>query len=118
MDIHKIFKGTKVFIVFLAAIYTFVYVNDTIHLKKEKLIQVQTHNMTVLKDSLDKEINETKGIAITEIHYDETHMKQWIYSVIQGIYDGDHFRGVIGIDILIDSYFALFKQNTLNKTGG
>ncbi|MCH2204379.1 MAG: ATP-binding protein [Lentisphaerales bacterium] len=227
MDIHKIFRSTKAFIIVLAAIYTFVYVNDTITLEKEKLIQIQTHNMTLLKDSLDKEINEakvslnninaqfnlfrksqgkqisreelsrlmastissfqnqyncyfaldkelsqklfnkeaisndvhknikllnkpeyhdpqfyetevshdpvyqsspeeiwyhigkkSKNIAITEIYYDETYMKQWMYSVIQGIYDGDQFRGVIGIDILIDSYFALVEKNTLNQTGG
>ena len=43
-------------------------------------------------------------LEVTEIYYYETYMKQWMFSVIKGLYDNDKFVGVLGVDILIDSY--------------
>ena len=60
----------------------------------------------------------SKFYEVTDIYFDATYMKQWMFSVIKGIYDGDEFQGVIGVDILLDSYFALIEQNDLGNTGG
>ena len=60
----------------------------------------------------------SKDFQITEIYFDHTYMKQWMFSVILGLYEGDEFQGVIGVDILLDSYFSLIEKNNLNKTGG
>ena len=61
---------------------------------------------------------KSKSYEVTEIYFDETYMKQWMFSVIKGIYDGDKFQGVVGVDILLDSYFSLIEKNNLGNTGG
>jgi hypothetical protein len=60
----------------------------------------------------------SQDFEITEIYFDHTYMKQWMFSVIIGLYEKDKFEGVIGVDILLDSYFSLIEKNSLNKTGG
>ncbi|WDE95826.1 ATP-binding protein [Lentisphaera profundi] len=61
---------------------------------------------------------KSQDFQVTDIYFDQTYMKQWMFSVILGLYEGGEFQGVIGVDILLDSYFSQIENNTLNKTGG
>jgi signal transduction histidine kinase/CheY-like chemotaxis protein len=227
MNIKKLFRATIAALTFMSVFYTYTYVRDTIQLEQDKLIQVRSHNMQLLSETLDREIRDaevslrniegqfrlfqkqqgkvmsreqlselmfrsissfdnqyncyfaleqenskrlfnkdaisndvhknirllgkadynnsvtrvvdvshdtvyqssldeiwyhigkkSKNYEITEIYYDETYMKQWMFSVIKGLYKNDQFEGVIGVDILIDSYFSLIEKNTLDLSGG
>ncbi|NQZ58295.1 MAG: response regulator [Lentisphaeraceae bacterium] len=61
---------------------------------------------------------KSKGYEITEPYFDHTYMKQWMFSVILGLYDGDRFQGVVGVDILLDSFYGLIESNNLGNSGG
>lgn len=83
---------------------------------------VEHFNDPEYQSSLDEQWyhigKRSQDFEITEIYFDHTYMKQWMFSVIIGLYDNDKFEGVIGVDILLDSYFSLIEKNHLNKTGG
>ncbi|MEJ2164866.1 MAG: response regulator [Desulfobacterales bacterium] len=60
----------------------------------------------------------SRHVELTDIYFDETYMKQWLFTAALGIYEGDQFEGMVGVDILINSFFKEIEKETLDETGG
>ncbi|OQW93926.1 MAG: hypothetical protein BWK79_08550 [Beggiatoa sp. IS2] len=60
----------------------------------------------------------TQHIAITPIYADEDYMKAEVFSVTQGLYQHRTFEGVVGVSLLVDSFFEGIEKERLGKTGG
>lgn len=45
---------------------------------------------------------KSKDIQFTGIYYDKSYMEKWLITGAIGLYDGDKFKGMIGVDLLID----------------
>lgn len=57
-------------------------------------------------------------IELSPIYFDSNYMKTWLYTLGIGIYDQDVFQGMVGIDILLDSWFESIEQIAVGQTGG
>ena len=57
-------------------------------------------------------------IELSPIYFDFTYMKAWLYTLSMGIYDHDVFQGMVGIDILLDSWFDSIESIKVDQTGG
>ena len=57
-------------------------------------------------------------IELSPIYFDSTYMKAWLYTLGMGIYDHDVFQGMVGIDILLDSWFDSIERIKVDQTGG
>ena len=60
MNIKKLFRATIAALTFMSVFYTYTYVRDTIQLEQDKLIQVRSHNMQLLSETLDREIRDAE----------------------------------------------------------
>jgi signal transduction histidine kinase/CheY-like chemotaxis protein len=60
----------------------------------------------------------SKNIETTPIYFDETYMKAWLFTVGIGIYEGETFQGMVGVDILVDSFLQTVESQTIGKSGG
>jgi len=60
----------------------------------------------------------SRHVELTDIYFDQTYMKQWLFTAALGIYEGDQFEGMVGVDILIDSFFKKIEGEALDETGG
>jgi len=60
----------------------------------------------------------SKGVEFTNVYFDATYMKQWIYTVGLGLYENGQFEGMVGVDILAGSFFKDVESATLNNVGG
>ncbi len=64
-------------------------------------------------------INKTSpDIHVTPIYFDKNYTKAEVFSVTQGIYHKRQFQGMVGVDILIDSFFAQLETHKIAATGG
>lgn len=61
---------------------------------------------------------KSQQIELSPMYFDSTYMKTWLYTLGIGIYDQDVFQGMVGIDILLDSWFASIEKNNIGQTGG
>lgn len=71
----------------------------------------------------DKEIwyaqaQKNREVTLTPAYFDQSYMKKWIISVVQGIYTGDRFEGLAGVDLLLDGLLEKVEQTAVGKTGG
>ncbi|MCX6160964.1 MAG: cache domain-containing protein [Ignavibacteriae bacterium] len=78
--------------------------NDTAYLTSPKEVWYHT-------------AKKSKGFEITAPYFDESFMKQWMITVCLGIYEGDTFIGMVGIDILLDGIFQDIENEKIGKTG-
>jgi signal transduction histidine kinase len=61
---------------------------------------------------------KSKHMEITHPYFDESFMKQWMFSVALGLYDEkDRFVGMVGIDILLDGIFNDIEKLKVGETG-
>lgn len=61
---------------------------------------------------------QSRDVVITPVYFDESYTKVWIISVLQGLYDGDRFQGLVAVDILWDDILKHVEKTVLGKTGG
>ncbi len=60
----------------------------------------------------------SKNLEITHPYFDESFMKQWMFSVALGIYDTkDRFVGMVGLDILLDGIFHEVEKLKIGESG-
>lgn len=59
-----------------------------------------------------------KGCQISPVYFDRSYMKVWMFTVSQGIYQGDRFMGMVGIDILLDDLLEQIEKVKIGETGG
>jgi signal transduction histidine kinase len=60
----------------------------------------------------------SKSLQITPPYFDESFMKQWMFTVALGLYDKQNkFIGMVGIDILLDGVFNEIEQVKIGETG-
>jgi PAS domain S-box-containing protein len=60
----------------------------------------------------------SQGIEMTPVYFDATYMKTWLYTVGIGLYEDGQFQGMVGIDILLDSFFKSVEDINIGSTGG
>ena len=84
--------------------YTAEVWNDTSYLTSPKEVWYHT-------------AKKSKGFEITTPYFDETFMKQWMITLCIGLYEGDSFLGMVGIDILLDGIFQDIENEKIGKTG-
>ena len=60
----------------------------------------------------------SKDCVVTQAYFDEQYMKVWMITVGQGIYAGDRFMGMAGIDILLERVLKVIEDIPMGKTGG
>jgi signal transduction histidine kinase len=78
------------------------------------------------EDTYQKDENEvwyhaakrSRGVEFSPIYFDKTYMKQWMITAALGIYDGEKFEGMVGIDVLLDSLFGSIENIRLGESGG
>jgi len=58
-----------------------------------------------------------RGIDITPI-YKENYAGEEVFSVTQGLYQQQNFQGVVGVSILVDSFFKEIEKKRFGGTGG
>ncbi len=57
-------------------------------------------------------------MLITPIYFDAEYTNMSLFSISQGVYQHKNFRGVVGISILVDTFFEDIEKNNLGLTGG
>lgn len=59
---------------------------------------------------------KSKEMEITDIYFDKSYMKVWMYSFIKGLYHEGKFVGVVGVDYFLDNFLKDMKAaaKTLN----
>lgn len=60
----------------------------------------------------------SKDVEITDIYFDSLYMKEWMYSVVLGFYEGDKFQGMVGVDIILDAFLSTVENTPANEYGG
>ena len=60
----------------------------------------------------------SRGPEVSPIYFDSTYMKTWLITVGLGIYLNDKFEGMVGIDILLESFFSSIEGVKIHKSGG
>jgi signal transduction histidine kinase len=65
------------------------------------------------------EMQNTNEMQITSIYYDTDYTKSSVFSISQGLYNKDQsFEGVVGISILVDTFFEDIEKQKFGHTGG
>ena len=60
----------------------------------------------------------SKNLEITHPYFDESFMKQWMFSLALGLYDRhDRFVGMVGLDILLDGIFHEVEKLKIGESG-
>ncbi len=60
----------------------------------------------------------SQQVEFSNIYFDKNYLKEWMFSAGLGIYEDGVFQGMVGVDILLDSFFADVEKKNLNGTGG
>lgn len=47
---------------------------------------------------------KSQKVEMTDIYYDQTMFKVWMFSLVKGIYRNNEFQGVIAVDFFLDSF--------------
>jgi signal transduction histidine kinase len=58
------------------------------------------------------------GMQITPIYFDADYTNMSLFSISQGLYEHRTFQGVVGISILVDTFFEDIENQKFGKTGG
>jgi signal transduction histidine kinase len=58
------------------------------------------------------------GMQITPIYFDSDYTNMSLFSISQGLYEHRTFQGVIGISILVDTFFEEIENHKFGQTGG
>jgi signal transduction histidine kinase len=61
---------------------------------------------------------KSREVTLTTAYFDKNYMKLWMISVVQGLYTGDRFEGLVGIDLLLDGLLEKVEQTAVGETGG
>ena len=61
---------------------------------------------------------KSQQMEVNPIYFDSPDMKTWLYTLAIGLYDQDVFQGMVGIDILLDSWFESIAKNQIGQTEG
>lgn len=61
---------------------------------------------------------KSEGLEITDIYFDANYMEKWLFSVGMGIYEDGKFKGMLGVDILLQPFFARIEEHNLGNGGG
>lgn len=59
-----------------------------------------------------------REIHVSPAYFDRNYMKTWVISVTQGLFEGEDFRGVVGVDLLLDYFFDEVERQRIGDTGG
>jgi len=59
-----------------------------------------------------------KGLQITPVYFDAEYTKMSVFSLSQGLYQYQTFEGVVGVSILVDSFFEDVETKQIGRTGG
>ena len=102
--VNKNSKGDKKEIPGITGNYVSDVWTDTSYLTSQKEIWYHT-------------AKKSKGFEITPVYFDESFMKQWMITVCLGLYEGESFHGMVGIDILLDGIFQDIENEKIGKTG-
>lgn len=60
----------------------------------------------------------SKEVELSKVYYDDTYMKKWLITAGLGIYDGNDFLGMVGIDLSLDDLTTFVESFSRGKTGG
>lgn len=60
----------------------------------------------------------SRGFEISPVYFDSSYMKEWMFTIGIGIYENNKFEGMLGLDVLADTYFQRVETSHLNNTGG
>jgi signal transduction histidine kinase len=59
-----------------------------------------------------------QGVQITPIYFDAEYTKMSVFSISQGLYEYRTFEGVVGVSILVESFFEDIETKQIGHTGG
>ncbi len=60
----------------------------------------------------------SQDIKITPIYFDATYTNTSMFSISQGLYKHKTFQGVVGVSILVDTFFEDIEKQTFGLSGG
>jgi len=60
----------------------------------------------------------SQDIQITPVYFDKNYTQARVFSITQGIYEKNQFQGMVGVDILTNSFFEQLEQKNIGVTGG
>ncbi len=64
-------------------------------------------------------INKTnQEVHFTPVYFDKNYTQAEVFSITQGIYNNKQFQGIVGVNILSDSFFAPIETQKIGETGG
>ena len=84
------------------------------------LVEVWTdsHDPAPPKDLAYGLAQTSRDVVLTPVYFDASPTKAWVISVLQGLYEGDHFQGLVSVDLLWDDLLRHVEEVTLGETGG
>ncbi|MDM8568795.1 ATP-binding protein [Thiotrichales bacterium HSG1] len=59
----------------------------------------------------------TPDMQITPIYFDNDHTKTTLISFSQGLYEYQTFKGVVGVSVLVDTFFEEIENKRFGETG-
>lgn len=60
---------------------------------------------------------KSRSFEISDIYFDKNYLQVWMYSIVKGIYQGDKFLGVVGIDFYLDSFLKMINETATELKG-
>ncbi|MDM8548172.1 sensor histidine kinase [Candidatus Venteria ishoeyi] len=58
-----------------------------------------------------------QSMQISPVYYDKNYTRTWLITLSQGIYVRNEFQGVIGVSLLLDSFFSEIESQTFGDSG-
>lgn len=60
---------------------------------------------------------QSRDVQTTDVYYDKYNLKVWMFSFIKGLYKDGKFRGVVGVDFIIDRFLKNMSSQTNSMHG-
>ncbi len=61
---------------------------------------------------------QNQGLQVTPIYTDSDYSESPMFSVSEGLYEHRIFKGVVGVGMLVDSFFEEVEEKKFGETGG
>ncbi len=59
-----------------------------------------------------------KDLHFVPVYFDKNYMKTEVFSLTRGLYENNDFKGVVGMDVLVDAFFPPLEALQVGRDGG
>lgn len=86
--------------------------------KPQHMILEWLTDTSYMKEPWYRDAQKTPNVQFTAIYENTDYIKEPVFNVIQGLYKQRTFEGVIGVSLLVDSFFEEIESKSFGKSGG